>query len=432
MVIRRDKYLQELIARRDDDRVKVITGIRRCGKSYLLFNLFIDWLLENGVDERHIIAIQLDDDDHKQERRPEMLSKYVKDRLPEDGKSTYVLIDEIQMCQPEDKEDDTATTFYDVLNSLRKKRGVSVYVTGSNSQMLSRDVATNFRDRGIEIRIWPLSFAEYRSARLDLDASAAWDNYLLYGGMPLAVLAKDDIERASYLEGLFQYVYNRDIVERYNLKNDFVLDNVVKAVASSIGSLTNPTRLADAMKTLLKLDVSSPTVSKYLDYLEDSFLLTKAHRYDVKGKRYFGYPLKYYVVDAGLRNAKLNFRQVEKTHLMENVVYNELLRRGCSVDVGVVETVTRVKGRQERRQHEIDFVVNMAFRKVYIQSALEIPDKEKERQETHSLRNSGDFFRKVVLVGGSQPLTANEDGIYFVGVIPFLSNENVFDEVVKG
>ena len=186
------------------------------------------------------------------------------------------------------------------------------------------------------------------------------------------------------------------------------------------------------MKTLLKVDVSSPTVSKYLDYLEDSFLLTKAHRYDVKGKRYFGYPLKYYVVDAGLRNAKLNFRQVEKTHLMENVVYNELLRRGCSVDVGVVETVTRVKGRQERRQHEIDFVVNMAFRKVYIQSTLEIPDKEKERQETHSLRNSGDFFRKVVLVGGSQPLTANEDGIYFVGVIPFLSNENVFDEVVKG
>ena len=420
MRIKRDFYLQKLIDYRDDDRVKVITGIRRCGKSYLVFELFVDWLHEAGITDDHIIAIQLDDDDHKDERRPEALSKFVKDRLPRDGKPTYVLIDEIQMCQPEDDTDSTATTFYDVLNSLVKKRGVSVYVTGSNSRMLSKDVATNFRDRGVEIRIWPLSFAEYRSARPDLDASAAWDNYLLYGGMPRAVTAKDDGERASYLEGLFRYVYNRDIVERYNLKDDYVLDNAIKAVSSSVGSLTNPTRLADAMKTVLKVDVSAPTLSKYLGYMEDCFLLSVAHRYDVKGKRYFGYPSKYYAVDVGLRNAKLNFRQLEKTHLMENVIYTELLRRGYSVDVGVVETVTRVKGRQERRQHEIDFVVNLSFRKVYIQSALEIPDVEKEAQETFSLRNSGDFFRKLVIVGGSQPLRANEDGIDVVGVIPFL------------
>ena len=430
MKIRRDFYLQKLIDFRDDDRVKVITGIRRCGKSYLLFNLFVEWLRENGIADDHIVTIQLDDDDHKRERRPETLSKFIKERLPRDGKPTYVLIDEIQMCQPEDPADPTATTFYDVLNSLMKKPGVSVYVTGSNSQMLSKDVATNFRDRGVEVRVWPLSFAEYRSARPDLDASAAWDNYLLYGGMPRAVTARSDTERASYLEGLFRLVYNRDIVERYNLKDDYVLDNAIRAVSSSVGSLTNPTRLADVMKTLLKVNVSAPTLSRYLGYLEDCFLLSVAHRYDVKGKRYFGYPSKYYAVDVGLRNAKLNFRQVEKTHLMENVIYNELLRRGCSVDVGVVETVSRVKGRQERRQHEIDFVVNMSFRKVYIQSALEIPDGEKEAQETFSLRNSGDFFRKLVVVGGSEPLRANEDGIYFVGVIPFLLDSSILDKAL--
>lgn len=337
MKIERNFYLQKLIDYREDDRVKVITGIRRCGKSYLLFELFVDWLHKSGVEDDHIVSIQLDDDDHKGERRPEALSKFVKDRLPKDGMPTYVLIDEIQMCQSEDPSDPTATTFYDVLNSLVKKRGVSVYVTGSNSQMLSKDVATNFRDRGLEIRVWPLSFAEYRSARSDLDTSAAWDNYLMYGGMPRAVTAKDDEERATYLEGLFRYVYNRDIIERYNLKDDYVLDNAIRAVSSSVGSLTNPTRLADAMKTLMKVNVSAPTLSKYLGYLEDSFLLSVAHRYDVKGKRYFGYPSKYYAVDVGLRNAKLNFRQAEKTHLMENVIYTELLRRGYAVDVGEID-----------------------------------------------------------------------------------------------
>lgn len=425
MKIRRDSYLQKLIDCRDDDRVKVITGIRRCGKSYLLFDLFAEWLHENGIADDHIIAIQLDDDDYKAERRPEALSRYVKDRLPKDGQPTFVLIDEIQMCQPEDASDPTATTFYDVLNSIMKKRGVSVYVTGSNSRMLSKDVATNFRDRGLEIRVWPLSFAEYRLARPDLDASAAWDNYLVYGGMPRAVTAKTDAERAAYLEGLFRLVYNRDIVERYNLKDEYILDSAIKAVSSSVGSLTNPTRLADAMKTLLKVDVSAPTLSRYLGYMEDCFLLSVAHRYDVRGKRYFGYPSKYYAVDVGLRNAKLNFRQVEKTHLMENVIYTELLRRGYSVDVGVVDIVRRVKGRQERRQYEIDFVVNASFRKIYIQSALEIPNDDKEAQETFSLRNSGDFFRKLVVVGGSEPLHANEDGIYFVGVIPFLLDPKI-------
>ena len=432
MTIKRDHYLNQLVVLRGNGLVKVITGIRRCGKSYLLFTLFKRFLRKDGVDEKHFIEVKLDEERQRKLRNPIELGRFIRERMPRDRRVRYVFIDEIQLCRkvkdpsvklselaPEDRAF-AYVTFYDVLNELVKLPNTEIYVTGSNSKMLSRDVATNFRDRGVEIRIWPLSFAEYRSARPDLDASAAWDNYLMYGGMPRAVTAKDDRERASYLEGLFRYVYNRDIVERYNLKDDYVLDNAIKAVSSSVGSLTNPTRLADAMKTVLKVGISAPTLSRYLGYMEDCFLLSVAHRYDVKGKRYFGYPSKYYAVDVGLRNAKLNFRQMEKTHLMENVIYTELLRRGYSVDVGVVETVTRVKGRQERRQHEIDFVVNLSFRKVYIQSALEIPDGEKEAQETFSLRNSGDFFRKLVIVGGSQPLRANEDGIYFVGVIPFL------------
>lgn len=432
MEIKRDFYLKTLIDRREDDRVKVLTGIRRCGKSYLLFKLFVDWLRQNGTDERHIVALQLDDDEFKAQRDPDALSAFVKARLPNDGKPTYVLIDEIQMCRADQAESDRATTFYDVLNSLMKKRDVSVYVTGSNSQMLSKDVATNFRDRGLEIRIWPLSFSEFRQARRDLDASAAWDNYLMYGGMPRAVTEKTDEQRAAYLEGLFKYVYGRDIVERYRLKDDYVLDSTVMALASSVGSLTNPTKLAHTMQTVMKVSVSAPTIKKYMEYLEDSYLFSVARRFDVKGKRYFGYPSKYYMADTGLRNARLNFRQLERSHLMENVLYNELVRRGYSVDVGEVEVVTRTGGRQVRRQYEIDFIVNMAFRKVYIQSALDIPDAEKEDQETFSLRNCNDFFRKVVVVGGSRPLSANQDGIYFVGIIPFLLDNSVFEEVIRG
>lgn len=431
-MIRRDRYLEKLIVRIDDRRVKVVTGLRRCGKSYLLFVIFRAWLRRHGYDDAHLVTIQLDDDDAAEQRTPRALSAWVKARLPKDGRKCIVMIDEIQMCKPPDDAPANDVTFYDVLNSLRKKRGVSVYVSGSNSEMLSKDVSTNFRDRGMEIRVWPLSFSELLDYRKGVESAVVWEEYLRYGGMPGAVIEKDREERERYLKGLFATVYNRDLVERYNLRDDYILNSVVTVLSSAVGGLTNPTKLANTMSTVCKVAASAPTLRKYMGILEDAFLFSRADRWDVKGRRYLDYPSKYYAVDTGLRNAKLNFRQQERTHLMENAIYIELLRRGYSVDVGVVETVVRnEKGRQERRQHEIDFVVNSQSGKAYVQSAFSLDGEGKEEQEKLSLKHGEDFFSRIIVTSGFEEPWTDDDGILHVGVIPFLLDSSVLSGALK-
>jgi len=426
MKIQRKRYIERLNKVRGNGLVKIITGVRRCGKSYLLFTLFREELLCSGVDDRHIVAVQLDDDESVRLRDPRTLSAWVKERLPSDGKPTYVLLDEIQMCRQAEDVSEPVVTFYDVLNSLMKKPSVDVYVTGSNSEMLSKDVATNFRDRGTEIRVWPLSFAEYYPVS-GCEKAEAWERYLQWGGMPLAVLAVDDEERIAYLGTLFKRIYIKDIVERYGLSDDgYMLGALIDVLSSGVGSLTNPRKLTGTMQAERGVKISAPTVSSYIDHVVDSFLYNKVDRWDVKGKRYLSYPAKYYAVDSGLRNARLNFRQVEPSHLMENVICNELMMRGYSVDVGVVETVAKdASGKSVKKKTEIDFIVNMGIRKVYIQSAFAIPDEAKREQETYSLRHTGDFFKKVVIENGFGMPRSDENGIVTVGVIPFLLDETI-------
>lgn len=439
MTIKRDHYLNQLVVLRGNGLVKVITGIRRCGKSYLLFTLFKGFLRKEGVDAKHFIEVKLDDERHRKLRNPIELGRFIRERMPRDRKVRYVFIDEIQLCRkvkdpsvklselaPEDRAF-AYVSFYDVLNELMKLPNTEIYVTGSNSKMLSRDVATNFRDRGVEVRLHPLSFAEYLTV-VRTEKAEAWERYLIWGGMPLAALAGDDAARAKYLKELFLRVYVRDICERNKLKSDYVLGKVVDILSSSVGSLTNPHKLVNALKTVLGVTTSDRTLKKYLGYLEDSFLFSNAKRYDVKGRRYLDYPEKFYAEDLGLRNARLNFRQVEKTHLMENAIYNELVRRGCNVDVGVVNTEKMVDGKRECRALEIDFIVNFGLRKVYVQSAFSIPDEGKWRQETLSLRQSGDFFRKIVVQDGFLPPVTDENGIVRVGVIPFMLDPKILLE----
>ena len=317
------------------------------------------------------------------------------------------------------------TTFYDILNDLMARSNLDIYVTGSNSKMLSKDIVTNFRDRGTEIKVYPLSFKEYYPVS-GLEKADALEEYLTYGGMPLAVLEKDETEKRKYLKGLHKRVYIKDIVERYKLKDDEVLEALIDALSSAVGSLTNPHNLANAAGTLMKRSTSDNTIKNYLDYLEEAYLFVSAQRYDIKGKRYFENTQKYYSMDTGLRNAKLNFRQQEKSHLMENMIFVELIRRGYSVDVGVVE-LTRVneQGKKQQSQYEIDFIVNTGREKVYIQSALNVDTEAKKNQETFSLKNSGDFFRKIVIVDGNAKPWTDEDGIMYMGVIPFLLEEVV-------
>ena len=424
MEINRQTYVEKLVKHKHNGLVKVVTGLRRCGKSYLLFNLFKRHLLSDGVKAEHIVEVALDDDSFERQRDPRELSAYIRKRVGRRRGKTYVLIDEIQMCEevPSSVPGSKATiSFYDVLNGLMKLPGVDIYVTGSNSQMLSKDVATNFRDRGFEIRLHPLSFAEYVEAT-GKDAPTAFEEYITWGGMPLAVLEEDDDERSRYLKGLFERVYVKDICERHGIRDDYVLNRVVDAVSSSVGSLTNPHKLVNTLRSVLNVKTNDHVLNGYLGYLCDAFLFSKVLRYDVKGKSYFDTPYKYFAEDVGLRNARLNFRQVEEDHLMENVIYNELSIRGYNVDVGVVPIASRTGGRQSIRQHEIDFVVNLGSKKLYIQSAFSVESAEKRNQETLSLRKSGDFFRKIVVVGGMKRLTRDESGIEYVGVIPFLLN----------
>ena len=399
MVIKREHYIEVLLNKRWNGKVKIITGIRRCGKSFLLSTLYKDYLKSEGVPEDCFIEIALDRNGHMKYRNPNALYEYVINNTLDSSKRYYVFIDEIQLSYkvknedadeslvPEEDREMLYTTFYDILNDLMARSNLDIYVTGSNSKMLSKDIVTNFRDRGSEIKVYPLSFKEYYTFS-GLEKADALEEYLQFGGMPLAVIENDEAEKRKYLAGLYKNVYIKDIVERYKLKDDEVLDALINSLSSAIGSLTNPHNLANAASTLMKRNTSDHTIKNYLDYLEDAYLFMGAKRYDVKGKRYFENTQKYYSMDLGLRNAKLNFRQQEKSHLMENMIFLELVRRGYSVDVGVVE-LTRVKdGKKQQSQYEIDFVVNIGQEKIYIQSALNVDTEEKQDQETFLLEES--------------------------------------------
>jgi len=434
MIIQRDQYIRELLSKRWNGKVKIITGIRRCGKSFLLFTLYKDYLLKEGVAKDSFIELALDKKAHVKYRNPNELYDYVLRKTQDVEKRYYVFIDEIQLSykvKNEDVDERLVTeedremlyiTFYDILNDLMARSNLDIYVTGSNSKMLSKDIVTNFRDRGTEIKVYPLSFKEFYPIS-ELEKADALEEYLTYGGMPLAVLEKDEMEKRKYLKGLHKRVYIKDIVERYKLKDDEVLEALIDALSSSVGSLTNPHNLANAAGSLMKRNTSDHTIKNYLDYLEEAYLFVSAQRYDVKGKRYFENTQKYYSMDIGLRNAKLNFRQQERSHLMENMIFIELIRKGYSVDVGVVELTLVKDGKKQQSQYEIDFVVNTNNEKVYIQCALNVDTEAKKNQETFSLKNSGDFFRKIVILDGNAKARTDEDGIMYVGVIPFLLEE---------
>ena len=437
MVIQREQYISELISKQWNGKVKIITGIRRCGKSFLLFNLYKDYLLNEGGTKDCFVELALDKKAHVKYRNPNELYDYVLRKTKNAEKRYYVFIDEIQLSYkvknedadeqlvPEEDRELLYTTFYDIMNDLMGRNNLDIYITGSNSKMLSKDIVTNFRDRGSEIKVFPLSFKEFYPVS-GMEKADALEEYLTYGGMPLAVLEKDETEKRKYLKGLHKRVYIKDIVERYKLKDDEVLEALIDALSSAVGSLTNPHNLANAAGTLMKRSTSDNTIKNYLDYLEEAYLFVSAQRYDIKGKRYFENTLKYYSMDTGLRNAKLNFRQQEKSHLMENMIFIELVRRGYSVDVGVVELVLTKDGKKQQSQYEIDFIVNTGREKVYIQSALNVDTESKRNQETFSLRNSGDFFRKIVIVDGNAKPWTDEDGIMYMGVIPFLLEEGTF------
>ena len=433
MDILRNEYIQQLEAKSWNGKVKIITGIRRCGKSYLLSHLYKQHLLQKGVKEDCFVEIDLEKDYNEAYRNPKVLYDYVMKQCKNKRKRYYVFIDEIQRCYkvkntdideslvPEEDRELLYTTFYDILNSLRGEEYIDVYVTGSNSKMLSTDVVTYFRDRGSEIKVYPLSFAEYY-AFAGLEKAEALDQYLNFGGMPLAVLEPDEIAKQKYLTDLHQNVYLKDIVERYKLHDDVVIDALTDTLYSAVGSLSNPHKLANAVSTLMAQKTYDPTIKKYLSYLVDAYLFSAAQRYDVKGKRYFENIKKYYAMDLGLRNARLNFRQQERSHLMENMIYNELIRRGYRVDVGVVEIERVIDGKRQQAQYEIDFIVNTWNEKIYIQSALHVDTPEKRAQETFSLCHVRDSFRKIVILDGFSRSWTDEDGVTYIGVIPFLLN----------
>lgn len=425
-IIRRNSYLNRLIEKKENGLIKVITGIRRCGKSYLLFNLFYDYLVESGVSEEQIITIALDDDTFVRYRDPDELSKYIRAKIV-NKEQYYILIDEVQYAiTREELKNPENIRLYNVLNGLMRLRNVDIYVTGSNSKMLTKDVLTAFRGRGDELKVFPISFKEYYDF-IGGDKSDIYEEYALYGGMPLVLFKKSDAEKMSYLRGLFTEVYFKDIVERYDIALPDVLEELTDDLCSSIGSLTNASKIANTLQSVKGIKVSSTTISSYLNYLIESFLFSNAKRYDVKGKKYFEYPSKYYCTDIGLRNARLNFRQQEETHIMENVIYNELLCRGYSVDVGVVEMVERKDNKQSKKQCEIDFVVNVGSKKYYIQSALNVSDPAKMDTELRPLKNTNDFFKRIIISKTSQKPWTDEDGILHLGLYEFLLNENAID-----
>lgn len=416
MIIERNYYLQKLLAKRHNGMIKVLTGARRCGKSFLLFNIFVDVLEKEGVDEKHIIKINLEDRRNKELRNPDNLLKYIDSSLIDD-KMHYILLDEVQMVDE----------FEDVLNSYLHVSNADVYVTGSNAKLLSKDVITEFRGRGDEIRIHPLSFREYVSSQnKQKDREQLLADYMLYGGLPQVATMDSNEEREEYLRNLFAHTYIKDIKERNAIHNDDDLEELIDVMASSIGGLTNPIKIYNTFKTIKQSCISRDTIKKYLDYLQDSFLVERSIRYDIKGRKYIDTPSKYYFEDLGLRNARLNFRQSEKTHLMENLIYNELRLRGFAVDVGQVTLNTKnAEGKSERKYLEVDFVCNKGYERIYIQSAFALPTEEKQEQEFNSLRQIKDSFQKIVIVGGLQPTYRNDEGILILNVYDFLMKENI-------
>lgn len=415
MIIRRDSYLKKLISVQHNGMIKIITGIRRCGKSFLLSTIYTKWLKEQGVDCEHIIHINLEDRRNRVLRNPDNLLEYIDSKINDDAMH-YIIIDEIQHV-PE---------FEDVLNSYLGMNNVDVYVTGSNARFLSKDVVTTFRGRGFQIRVNPLTFSEYFPVS-NLNKEEGLMEYMYYGGMPQVVLLKENEEKREYLKDLFTQTYIKDIVERYNIKNTEMLDELLNILASDIGALTNPTKLANTFESVHHEKVNRSTLASYLEYLGDAFIMERAERYDIKGKRYIDSPYKYYFTDNGLRNARLNFRQVERSHIMENIIYNELIFRGFSVDIGIVPIQRMENGVRKRSQLEVDFVCNKGYLRYYIQSALEMPTDEKIRQEMASLRNINDSFKKIVIVGNHQPLYRNEDGFTIISIYDFLLKENSLD-----
>lgn len=419
--IKRDSYLQKIIDRKENGLIKVITGIRRCGKSFLLFNLFYDYLIDTGVKPEQIITIALDDDRFVQDRDPAILSEYIRSKII-GSEMYYILIDEVQYAiAKEELKNPESIRLYNVLNGLMRLRNVDIYVTGSNSKMLTKDVVTVFRGRGDEIRVYPISFREYYSS-VGGDKSEAYEEYALYGGMPLVLSRKTDADKMTYLQSLFTEVYFKDIAERYDITLTDVLAELTDDLCSSIGSLTNASKIANTLRTVKGVSVSSTTISNYLGYLTESFLFSNAKRYDVKGKKYFEYPSKFYCTDIGLRNARLNFRQQEEKHIMENIIYNELLCRGYSVDVGVVEVNEKNGEKKVRKQCEIDFIVNYGAKKYYIQSALSVSDPEKMETELRPLKNTKDFFKKIIISKSTMKPWTDEDGILHLGLYEFLLN----------
>lgn len=413
MKIKRDIYLDRLIRREKNGLIKIVTGVRRCGKSYLLFNLFHNYLLEKGVREDHIIEIALDDRSNKELRDPDNMLKYVKERIV-DKDTYYIILDEVQLL----------AEFEDVLNSFMHIRNADVYVTGSNSKFLSSDLVTEFRGRGDEIRIYPLSFREYCSV-YEGSADEAWDDYFTYGGLPLILSRETTEEKAEYLMSLFQKVYLSDIIDRHKVRHQEELDELVDILASAVGSLTNPLKLANAFKSVKKKTFSDKTLKKYMDYLMDAFLVSKAVRYDIKGRKYIGSPAKFYFEDVGLRNARLNFRQMEENHIMENIIYNELRIRGYHVDVGLVEQFGKnSENKTTKKQLEVDFVVTRGSEKYYIQSAFAMNTEGKREQEERPLNAIGDSFKKIIVVRDNIKVRRNDMGIVTIGVRNFLLDEH--------
>ena len=428
MVIRRDRYLERLISKQNNGMIKVITGIRRSGKSYLLFNLFYDHLLASGTPEDNIICIALDDVENEAYRDPYRLYSYIKERVQDNREHYYVLIDEAQyaISKEEMKNPDEPIRLYGVLNSLLRKSNVDVYITGSNSKFLSSDVMTEFRGRGDEIHISPLSFSEFYPAS-GQEKSDAWRDYLYYGGLPHILAESGGEAKSRYLEKLNKEIYLRDMCERYGIRDEESMLILMKVIASAIGSLSNAQKISDTFRSSGNKVITMPTISSYLKYLQESFVVEKAERYDIKGRKYISTPSKYYYSDLGLRNALLNFRQFEETHLMENAIYNELIYKGYSVDVGVVETRVDEGGKKVRKQLAVDFVVNQFNKRYYIQSAFALSDREKFEQEQAPLVKIPDSFKKIVVVGNNIPIWRNEEGITFMGIYDFLLNENSLD-----
>lgn len=413
MDIKRDKYLNDLINRMHNGMIKVVTGIRRCGKSYLLFNIFKNYLLEHGVTALHIITIELDQRKNKKYRDPDTILDYI-ESLIEDDEQYYIMLDEVQMLQE----------LEEVLNSLLHIRNADIYVTGSNSKFLSKDVITEFRGRGDEIHVYPLTFKEFMEA-YDGDMYRGWAEYVVYGGLPLTVTMKTEEQKISYLTNLFKETYLKDIIERHHIEKTQELEDLVNILASAIGSLTNPPKIEATFKSTIQSTISLNTIRQYIEHLEDAFIINKANRYNVKVRKYIGTPLKYYFEDVGLRNARLGFRQVEETHLMENIIYNELRSRGYTVDVGVVEKRgTDENGKEYKNQLEIDFVANLGSKRYYIQSAFSMPTEEKRIQEKASLVNVNDSFKKIIVVKDVVNVTRDEDGITTMSIYDFLLKEN--------